>query len=61
MVPPVEYPADEAVDCIALFSKMVKSVRKMPGKILRSDFQMAKERMQAVMATPRPQPVFSPM
>jgi hypothetical protein len=42
-----------------LFSRMVMGVRAMPARY--SAVQIAYERMQAVIATPKPQPALSPM
>ena len=40
MVPPVEYPAAEAVDCMQLFSRMVMSLVNRTGSRVRRVFQM---------------------
>ena len=53
-VPPVEEPAELAVDCMQLFSRMVMGVRTMHARW--SVVQIAYERMHAVIATPKPQP-----
>jgi hypothetical protein len=58
-VPPVEYPAELAADCMQLFSRIVMGVRTMPARC--SAVQIAYERMHAVIATPKPQPALRPM
>ena len=58
MVLPVEYPDELAVDCMQLFSRMLRFVRSRP--ILRRKVPMENDRMQAVIATPNPHPVFRP-
>src|SRR5262245_60888556 len=55
---PVLYPADDAVDCMQLFSRMLISER-WPPLMARSPFQNAQDNTQAVMATPKAQPIFS--
>jgi hypothetical protein len=58
-VPPVEYPAELAVDCMQLFSRIVMGARTMPARC--SAVQIAYERMHAVIATPKPQPALRPI
>ena len=58
-VPPVEEPAELAVDCMQLFSRMVMGMPTMRAR--RSVVQMAYERMHAVIATPKPQPALRPI
>jgi len=58
-VPPVEYPAELAVDCMQLFSRMVMGVRTIPTRC--SAVQIVYERMHAVIATPKPQPALRPI
>ena len=53
--PPVMYPADEATDAIALFSSGPNSMRAR--RAARAPRKNANARMQAVMVTPRLQPV----
>ena len=40
MVPPTEKPAALAVDCMQLFSRMLKSLRTTPGNATRKPRQM---------------------
>ena len=54
----VMYPAAVAIDCIALFSSMVKSFAIPIRAKLR---KMAKARITEVRPTPRVTPVFPPM
>ena len=56
-VPPVEYPAAEAVLCMQLFSSKLIWERRPPESV-RAVFQATKEITQAVMATPKAQPIF---
>ena len=58
-VPPVAYPAAEAVDCMQLFSRMVIGDRAIPA--LWKKLQIEYDRMQADRVTPRCQPIFRPM
>ena len=57
-VAPVEEPAAVAVDCMQLFSRMLMRETR-PAKILQMAFQTTKEMTQAVMDTPKLQPIFS--
>ena len=71
----MEYPADEAVDCMQLFSRIETSPGSgrsnshrsflrlrapRPGKTAWKRRNVVYEMMQAVMATLRPQPALSP-
>ena len=58
-MPPVEYPAELAVDCMQLFSRMVMGARTMPAPC--SAVHIAYQRMHAVIATPKPQPALRPI
>ena len=55
---PVAYPADEAVDCIQLFSRIVIGAFQIPS--FWNPVEMAYDRMHAVRATPKNQPVLRP-
>ncbi len=59
MVLPVEYPAELAADCMQLFSRMERLEWRRPMR--RRKDPSEKERMQAVIAMPSPQPVLSPI
>ncbi len=61
MVPPVEYPALEAVDCMQLFSSIVISSLKNFGKIAIKVFHIVYDNMHEVIATPSPHPVLRPI
>ena len=56
---PVMYPAAEAHEAMALFSRMLNS-GKNRGKSLRSAEKAANARIAEVIATPSPQPALSP-
>ena len=58
IVPPVDIPALIAVDCMQLFSRIVISVFARPMRV--NVFHSAYDRMQAVIATPNPQPALRP-
>lgn len=51
------YPADVAIDCIALFSRIVNSLTPICCKTLKN----ANARITDVMPTPSDQPVLAPM
>ncbi len=52
------YPAEVAIDCMALFSR---SVISWPSPTRESTLNMPNERMTLVMPTPSVQPVRAPM
>ena len=58
IVPPVAYPAADAVDCMQLFSRIV--IRMLTIETRMKNPQIENDRMHAVMATPRCHPVFRP-
>ena len=55
---PVEYPAELAADCMQLFSRIERLELRSPVRRRRAP--RVKDRMQAVIAIPRPHPVFRP-
>jgi hypothetical protein len=55
---PVEYPAELAADCMQLFSRIERLELRRPMRLRTAP--RVKERTQAVIATPRPQPVLRP-
>ena len=57
-VPPVEYPAADAVLCMQLFSSRLIWLNR-PALNARSRFQSTNDITQAVMATPKAQPILS--
>ena len=58
IVLPVEYPAELAADCMQLFSRIERLELRSPVRL--RTVPRLNERTQAVIAIPRPHPVFRP-